>query len=248
MKNGRMQSVDFDKISQWTPVHEEVMYSSENSQEVLQAQKDELDKWKEYEVYEEVEDAITTKWVVTEKKQDGVSRVKAWLVEQGFEEDTTKIRTDSPTISKENLHLTHTTAVNNGWKLHSIDIKAAFSKGFPIDRDVYLVPPVEANTGKLWKLKTAVYGLVDASRAWYLTGSFSRKGNIFGWEKNFSDFKLLTLELLKIHHQSLKLKFLKYAAQVTTDFEPIFCIKFMSKNQCNIRYGGAKIFNQQIEI
>ena len=65
MKNGCMQSVDFDKISQWTPVHEEVMYSAENSQEVLQAQKDELDKWKEYQVYEEVEDAgqdaITTK-------------------------------------------------------------------------------------------------------------------------------------------------------------------------------------------
>ena len=60
-------------------------------------------------------------------------------------------------------------AVNNGWKLHSINIKAAFLQGFPIDRDVYLVPPVKANTGKLWKLKTAVYGLVDASCAWYLT-------------------------------------------------------------------------------
>ena len=40
-------------------------------------------------------------------------------------------------------------------------------------------------------------------------------------KKIFSDFKLLTLELLKLHHQSLKLKFLKYAAQVTTDFEPV---------------------------
>ena len=39
----------------------------------------------------------------------------------------------------------------------------------------------------------------------------------------FSDGKkkLLTLELLKLHHQSLKLKFLKYAARVTTDFEPV---------------------------
>ena len=173
MKNGRMRSVDFDKISQWTSVHEEVMYSAENSQEVLQAQKDELDKWKEYQVYEEVEDAsqdaITTKWVVTEKKQDGNSRIKAWLVARGFEEDTTKIRTDSPTISKKNLRLICMIAGNNGWKLHSTDVKAAFLQGFPIDRDVYLVPPVEANTGKLWKLKTAVYGLVDASRAWYLT-------------------------------------------------------------------------------
>ena len=52
-------------------------------------------------------------------------------------------------------------------------------------------------------------------------GSFSRKGDIFGWKKIFSDFKLLTLELFKLYHQSLKLKFLKYAAQVTTDFQPI---------------------------
>ena len=173
MKNGHMQSVDFDKISQWTPVHEEVLYSAENSQEVLQAQKDELDKWNEYQIYEEVEDAgqdaITTKWVVAEKKQDGNSRIKAWLVARGFEEDTTKIRTDSPNISQENLCLICMIAVNNGWKLHSIGIKEAFLQGFPIDRDVYLVPPVEANTGKLWKLKTAVYGLVDAFRAWYLT-------------------------------------------------------------------------------
>ena len=175
MKNGRMQSVDFDKISQWTPVHEEVMYSAENSQEVFQAQNDELDKWKEYQVYEEVEDAvqdaITTKWVVIKKKQNGNSRIKARLVARGFEKNTTKIRTYSPTISKENLRLICIcmTAVNNGWKLHGIDVKAAFLEGFPIDRDVYLVPPVEANTGNLWKLKTAVYGLVDASRAWYLT-------------------------------------------------------------------------------
>ena len=34
---------------------------------------------------------------------------------------------------------------------------------------MYLVSPVEANTGKLCKQKTTVYGLVDASRAWYLT-------------------------------------------------------------------------------
>ena len=48
------------------------------------------------------------------------------------------------------------------------------------------------------------------------------KGRHFRMGKNFSDFKLLTLELFKLYHQSLKLKFLKYAAQVTTDFQPIF--------------------------
>ena len=119
----------------------EVTYGAENSQEVLQAQKNELDKWKEYQVYEEVEDAdhdtITRKWVVTEKKQNRIFRVKARLVARGFEEDTTKIRTESPTISKENLRLIYTTAVNNSWKLHSIDVKAAFLQSSPIDRDVY---------------------------------------------------------------------------------------------------------------
>ena len=48
------------------------------------------------------------------------------------------------------------------------------------------------------------------------------KGRHFWLGKNIADFELLTLELLKLHHQSLKLKFLKYGAQVTTDFEPIF--------------------------
>ena len=45
----------------------------------------------EYQAYEEGEDAgqdaITTKWVVTEKKQDGISRVNARLAARGFEED-----------------------------------------------------------------------------------------------------------------------------------------------------------------
>ena len=43
-------------------------------------------------------------------------------------------------------------------------------QGFPIDRTIYLVPPPEAaySKSKLWKLNTAVYGLCDASRSWYL--------------------------------------------------------------------------------
>ena len=48
------------------------------------------------------------------------------------------------------------------------------------------------------------------------------KGRHFRMGKKISDFKLLILELFKLYHQSLKLKFLKYAAQEMTDFEPIF--------------------------
>ena len=37
-----------------------------------------------------------------------------------------------------------------------------------IEKDVYIVPPVEANfKNVLWKLKKCVYGLNDATRSWY---------------------------------------------------------------------------------
>ena len=37
-----------------------------------------------------------------------------------------------------------------------------------MERIVYLHPPKEANTSKVWKLQKCVYGLADASRYWYL--------------------------------------------------------------------------------
>ena len=35
------------------------------------------------------------------------------------------------------------------WKLNSIDIKAAFLQGENIDRELYVLPPKEANTDKI---------------------------------------------------------------------------------------------------
>ena len=49
-----------------------------------------------------------------------------------------------------------------------MDIKAAFLKGCQIDLYVFVQPPKEANTSKIWKLKRTVYGLNDAPRSWYL--------------------------------------------------------------------------------
>ena len=42
-------------------------------------------------------------------------------------------------------------------------------QGKSIERDVFIKPPKEANTNKLWTLKTTVYGLRDAPREWYLS-------------------------------------------------------------------------------
>ena len=41
-------------------------------------------------------------------------------------------------------------------------------QGEEINREVFLIPPAEANTDKLWRLNKTVYGLSDASRTWYI--------------------------------------------------------------------------------
>ena len=86
-----------------------------------------------------------------------------------FEEDSSGIQTDSPMCGKESLRVVLAIAASKGWDCNSIDVKAAFLQGAPLDREVYLRPPIEAAEGdKIWKMNTCVYGLNDASRYWYL--------------------------------------------------------------------------------
>ena len=66
-----------------------------------------MENWKTNDVYEEVphegQPLISTRWVVSEKIKDGAPTVKARLVARGFEEDTSTLRKDSPTCSKESV-------------------------------------------------------------------------------------------------------------------------------------------------
>ena len=60
-------------------------------------------------------------------------------------------------------------AANEQFNIKSLDVTSAFLQGYPLERDVFVLPPVEARMeGKIWKLKKSCYGLYDASRAWYL--------------------------------------------------------------------------------
>ena len=95
---------------------------------------------------------------------------KARLVARGFEEDNLEeIRKDSPTCCKDNFRLVLCIISSKSWTIHSVDVKSAFLQGKGINRDIYLKPPKEAETLKLWKLRTTVYGLCDAPRVWYLS-------------------------------------------------------------------------------
>ena len=55
--------------------------------------------------------------------------------------------------------------VSHKLKIISLDIRSTFLQGQPINREIFLKPPKEAGTDKLWKLSIIVYGLCDAPKA-----------------------------------------------------------------------------------
>ena len=107
------------------------------------------------------------RWMIKPKIVDGQHSTKARLSARGFEE-LQCFRTDSPACSREGIRITLATMASHKWQLQSLDIKTAFLQGKQIQRNVFLLPPKEANTDNLWHLKKCVYGLADASRYWFL--------------------------------------------------------------------------------
>ena len=63
-------------------------------------------------------------------------------------------QSDSPTMLRESMKLFFAVAANEGFKLRSIDIRAAFLQARELDRDVYLLPPKDIRKeGYIWRLK-----------------------------------------------------------------------------------------------
>ena len=137
--------------------------------DIVKAKEEELEKWEKYEAYDEVDEsdatnAITTRWVITDKGE----YEKARLCVRGFEEDIYP-RSDSPTASGEAMKLFLAISANKSFKLKSLDVTSAFLQGETLERDVYVIPPPEARKyGKVWKLRKSAYGLYDASQKWFL--------------------------------------------------------------------------------
>ena len=171
------RGVNWNKVTKWEiiPFPETTLYLCsimESSQDVVNAKEKELQNMIDHDVFEEVENigqkTISSKWVLTEKFKGGKKLIKARLVARGFEEDSTKLRTDSPTCNKRSFRMLMTMAVSYGWKIHSLDISAAFLQGDPLKREVFLKMPKDiCDKGKLWRLKRCIYGLNDAPRSWY---------------------------------------------------------------------------------
>ena len=122
------------------------------------------------DVYTEVEDLgqkkISCRWVCTERLKAGKLEAKARLCARGCE-DPEDVPTDSPTCERDNVRLLLSVAATFSWKIHSVDFKSAYLQGEDLDREIYLLPPKEAKTNKLWRLNKCVYGINDAGKKWY---------------------------------------------------------------------------------
>ena len=140
-----------------------------------EAIRQELKKFEDFSAFKLVDDkgqyAIKTRWVFTEHEDESKGyKLKSRLCMRGdTEENIDHIRADSPTTHKDSLKLALSIAANEGFDITSADIKSAFLQGKTLDREVYVIPPAEANQkGKLWLLQKGAYGLLDGSRLFYL--------------------------------------------------------------------------------
>ena len=160
--------VNFDKVNDIKVIDKTEQVLIVDDECFDSAKEKELSSWKQNNVYVEVpyngQNLISLKWVCTLKTVEENTVPKARLVAKGFEERyNEQIPKDSPTCSRESLRTVMAITAQKKWKLNSIDIKTAFLQGEEIDREIYVLPPKEALTNKVWLLKKCIYGLGDAS-------------------------------------------------------------------------------------
>ena len=169
---GKEQEVKIDDVYSV----ETLKKSEYGNPEVKDAMYKEIEKFKQFEAIEEVDDMgqdrIPIRWVVTKHEIDAKNQpLKARLCVRGdLESGKNNVRSDSPTAGKDTLKLALLVAANEGFRVKSGDKKAAYLQGLELQREVHVTPPTEAGVedGKIWRLKKAAYGLLDGGRMFYL--------------------------------------------------------------------------------
>ncbi|KAJ9568078.1 hypothetical protein OSB04_004044 [Centaurea solstitialis] len=123
---------------------------------------------------ESVPNLVGSKWVFRTKfKPNGtIDRLKARLVAKGFHQrpGLDYIETFSPVVKPATLRLVLSLASSQNWPLRQLDINNAFLQG-TLTESVYMSQPpgfVDPSfSHHVCKLNKAIYGLRQASRAWY---------------------------------------------------------------------------------
>ena len=119
----------------------------------LEAKKEEIESLQKHNVFEEKDTTdvqqplIGTRWVITDKSKNGITKKRARLVAKGFQEKQDNLRADSPTCLKETLRLVITIAAAKKWDVRTLAFQSAFLQRKEIERDIFLIPPPEIKSG-----------------------------------------------------------------------------------------------------
>jgi hypothetical protein len=131
--------------------------------------------------------AVRNRWVF-DLKTDG--RKKARLVAKGFSQvegiDYDEIF--SPVVRFETVRLMFALAALEGWHITGLDVKTAFLYG-KLDEEIYMEQPegfkIQGQERKVLRLRRAIYGLKQASLAWWRELANSLKE--MGFKRLYSD-------------------------------------------------------------
>ena len=115
---------------------------------------------------------IPTRWVDVNKAEVGQDdKLKSRLVVRGDLEDSSTMRTDSPTCSLSMISLTLCLSACKNTSLWSGDISAAFLQGSKLDRTLILSMPKGRipgePDGRYYMVSSTIYGTKDAPRGWF---------------------------------------------------------------------------------
>jgi len=141
----------------------------------LKAVNEELDNMRRMKVFTIIDEVpkganiITTRWVLKYKRdsEGRIVKYKARLVARGYDQiyGVDYINTFSPTLKQDTLRIIIAIAVNNKFKIHQMDIKAAYLNA-KLDENIYMELPEGLNQKGYCKLNKALYGLKQSGRMW----------------------------------------------------------------------------------
>nr|GFB38600.1 zinc finger, CCHC-type [Tanacetum cinerariifolium] len=132
-----------------------------------------------YDPHSEEEEEATTSSIENSKKvyktkrdaEGKIIKYKARLVAKGYvqEQGIDFDEVFAPVARIETVRLILALAAYHGWQVHHLDVKSAFLHG-DLKEEVYVTQPEgfvqQGNTGKVYNLIKALYGLRQAPRAW----------------------------------------------------------------------------------
>ncbi|CAI7832812.1 unnamed protein product [Closterium sp. NIES-53] len=117
--------------------------------------------------------AITSKWLFKIKSDahGKIERYKSRLVAKGYQQ---KEKVDykelfAPVVKPTTLRTLLAGATIKGWVVKQMDVTTAFLNGV-LEEEIFIAQPkgFDDGSGRVWKLKKALYGFNQAPRQWYL--------------------------------------------------------------------------------